>query len=400
VDVGSTFVAKVTTPTILWSPAETLSPRVQQLRDQFWDFYNRDYTNEARAFTTGTFWDQVYAPWDWTNAPEMMMFFMNLHEFAHRLPKVELHVHLEGSIRPATLLQLAQRNGARLPAQDVEGLRDFYRFRDFAHFVEVYVTITGCLRTPDDYRLIAYEFGSDCARQNIRYAEVTFTIATNVRLTGLPWQAILEGLNAGRAQARAEFGVEWGWVFDISRDNPETQAQVVEIALAARAKAEDGGLVALGLGGSEAEFPSELFEQTFMQARQASLPRVPHAGENAGPRSVWAALRLLYADRLGHGVRCVEDPALVEYLRERQVPLEVCPTSNVCLGVYPDYATHPLRRLWDAGLLVTVNSDDPPMFGADLNHEYSFLPEPDKAQLEVEFRAQFAQSRAGSISSQ
>jgi len=342
---------------------------------------------------------------------------MNPHEFARRLPKVELHVHLEGSIRPATLLQLAQRNGVRLPAQDEEGLRDFYRFRDFAHFIEVYVAITGCLRTPDDYRLIAYEFGSDCARQNIRYAEVTFTIATNTKYNGLRWQVILEGLNAGRAQARAEFGVDWGWVFDISRDDPGTQDRVIEIALAAR----DEGVVALGLGGSEAEFPSELFERTFARARQASLPRVPHTGEHAGPEDVWEALRLLYADRLGHGVRCVEDAALVEYLRERQVPLEVCPTSNVCLGVYPDYAMHPLRRLWDAGLFVTVNSDDPALFGTDLSHEYevlvdhfgfsadeleqvslnglhaSFLPEPDKTQLETEFLTQFAQLR-GEIS--
>ena len=329
------------------------------------------------------------------------------------MPKVELHVHLEGSIRPATLLQLARRNEVRLPVQDEAGLRDFYRFRDFAHFVAVYEMVIGCLRTPDDYRLVAYEFGSDCARQHIRYAEVTFTILSNRRHTGLPWQAILEGVNAGRAQARAEFGVDWGWVFDISRDFPETQDRVVEIALAAT----DSGVVALGLGGTEARFPAELFERAFERARQAGLPRVPHAGENGGPGSVWAALRRLHADRLGHGVRCVEDPVLVEHLRERQVPLEVCPTSNVCLGVYPDYAAHPLRRLCDAGLLVTVNSDDPALFGTDLDREYevlvdhfgfgadeleqvslngvraSFLPQADRARLEAEFRAQFARLR-------
>jgi len=343
---------------------------------------------------------------------------MNLHEFAHHMPKVELHVHLEGSIHPATLLRLARRNRVSLPAKNVDDLQDLYRFRDFAHFIEVYNIITGCLRTPDDYCLIAHEFGSDCARQNIRYAEVTFTIATNTKYNGLDWQTILEGLNAGRDQARAEFGVNWGWVFDICRgDNPETQDDVIEIALAAR----DQGVVALGLGGSEAGFPPELFVQAFTRARQAGLPRVPHAGEHASPGSIWTALHLLHADRLGHGVRCVEDPALVDYLRERQVPLEVCPTSNICLGVYLDYAAHPLRRLWDAGLLVTVNSDDPALFGADLNREYealvdhfgfsadeleqislnglqaSFLHEPDKAQLEAEFRAQFAQLRAGII---
>jgi len=339
---------------------------------------------------------------------------MDLHEFARRMPKAELHVHLEGSIRPATLLQLAPRNGVTLPAQDEAGLHEFYRFRDFAHFVQVYVTVTGCLRTPEDYHLIAYEFGSHAARQNVCYAEVTFTVATNVRLTGLPWQTILEGLNAGRAEARAEFGVDWRWVFDISRDNPETQEEVLEIALAAR----EQGVVALGLGGSEAQFGPELFVSTFARAREAGMACVPHAGEMAGPPSIWTALRELHADRIGHGVRCIEDLALVEYLRERQVPLEICPTSNVCLGVYPNYAAHPLRRLWEAGLCVTVSSDDPPMFDTDLNHEYevlvdrfhfsadeleqvslnglraSFLPAPKKAQIAAEFRAEFARLRS------
>jgi aminodeoxyfutalosine deaminase len=338
---------------------------------------------------------------------------VDAHEFARRMPKVELHVHLEGSIRPTTLLQLAERNGFDLPAKDVEGLQDFYRFRSFPHFIEVYVTITRCLQTQDDYRLIAYEFGADCARQNVRYAEVTFSIFTNVTYAGLPWQAIVEGLNAGRAQARAEFGVDWRWVFDIVRDVPDTQEQVTEIAIAA----QDQGVVALGLGGSETGFPPELFVESFERARQAGLHSVPHAGEIAGPESLWNALKLLRAERIGHGVRCVEDPVLVDYLREHQVPLEVCPTSNVCLGVFPSYEAHPLRQLWDEGLLVTANSDDPPLFNTDLNHEYevltdhfgftadeleqisvnglraSFLPQMEKAQLETEFRAEFARLR-------
>jgi aminodeoxyfutalosine deaminase len=337
------------------------------------------------------------------------------HAFARQMPKVELHVHLEGSIRPATLLQLAERNGVELPAQDVDRLQDFYRFRDFSHFIEVYMTITSCLRIPDDYRLIAYEFGADCARQNVRYAEVTFSIFTNVSYTGLSWQAILEGLNAGRAQARGKLGVDWCWVFDIVRDVPHTQEQVVEIALAA----QDQGVVALGLGGSEKGFPPELFVESFERARQAGLHSVPHAGEIAGSESIWNALRLLHAERIGHGVRCVEDPELVNYLRERQIPLEVCPTSNIRLGVFASYEAHPLRWLWDEGVFITVNSDDPPLFDTDLNHEYevlvdhfgftadelerislnalhaSFLPQAKKAQLESEFCAQFTRLRNG-----
>jgi adenosine deaminase len=338
---------------------------------------------------------------------------MNRHEFARRMPKTELHVHLEGAIRPTTLLRLAERNGIDLPAKDVEGLRDFYRYRDFEHFIQVYFTITGCMRTPQDYQLIAYEFGSDCARQNTLYAEPTFTIETNMRLTGLPWEDILAGLNAGREQARQEFGVEMCWIFDIVRNSPETQDMVLEIALAAR----DRGVVALGLGGSEDTYPPDLFVDTFERARLEGLPRVPHAGEHSGADSVWTALDQLHADRLEHGVRSIEDPVLVETLIERQVGLDICPTSNICLGVYPDFGSHPVRRLWEAGVLVTINSDDPPMFNTDLNQEYrilvdhfdfqvseleqislngvraSLMSDDQRVALEAEFKSQFARLR-------
>ncbi len=294
---------------------------------------------------------------------------MDLSIFAQRMPKAELHVHLEGSILPRTLLKLAQRNHVSLPAEDESGLSELYRFRDFNQFIEVYVMITSCLRTPDDYRLIAYEFGSECARQNIRYAEVTFSISTNMRLTGLTWQAILQGLNAGREQAHLDYGVRWQWVFDIVRDVPDTQKDVLEIALAGR----EMGVIALGLGGIENGFPPELFVETFKRAEKEHLHRVPHAGEISGPQSVWSAIKLLHAERIGHGVRSIEDSRLVEYLVANSIPLEICPTSNICLNVYPDYAHHPLRKLWEAGMMVTIGSDDPPLFGTDLNHEYQLL---------------------------
>jgi adenosine deaminase len=294
---------------------------------------------------------------------------MDLSVFTKRMPKVELHIHLEGSILPQTLLKLAQRNHLPLPWNDEAGVTKLYQFRNFDQFLENYLMITGCLRTPGDYQLIAYEHGCECARQNIRYSEVTFTILTNTQLTGLSWQEILQGLNAGREQAQREFGIRWQWVFDIVRNQPDTQSQVLDISLAARPM----GVVALGLGGSEEGFPPELFADTFQRAAQAGLHCVPHAGEIAGPESVWSALRLLHAERIGHGVRSIEDPALVKYLHENSVPLEICPTSNVCLKVYPDYAHHPLRRLWEAGLLVTIGSDDPPMFGTNLSQEYQVL---------------------------
>lgn len=325
------------------------------------------------------------------------------------MPKAELHVHLEGSILPRTLLKLAQRNHVNLPAEDEAGIAELYRFRDFDQFLETYLMITQCLRTVEDYRLIAYEYGGECARQNIRYAEVTFTILTNMELTGLAWQEILEGLNAGRDQAHSDFGVWWQWVFDIVRNVPDTQSKVLDIALAAR----EMGVVALGLGGLEAGFPPELFMDTFRCAKREHLHRVPHAGEISGPQSVWSAIKLLHAERIGHGVRSIEDPNLVEYLCSNTIPLEICPSSNIRLKVYPDYAHHPLRKLWDAGVFLTIGSDDPPMFGTDLTNEYqvllkafnftqteleqislnaiiaSFLSQREKRKLEQEFQDEF-----------
>jgi aminodeoxyfutalosine deaminase len=334
---------------------------------------------------------------------------MNVRDFVAAMPKVELHVHLEGSIRPATLLTLAQRNGVTLPADDVEGLRAFYRFTDFDHFIQVYIAISRCLKTPADYSLIAYEFGADMARQNIRYAEATFSLQTHVGNTGLPFDEILAGLNDGRALAREAFSVEFAWVLDIVRDNPESSDQVAACA----ASSKNQGVVALGLGGTERGHPPQEFAGAFSLAREAGLRSVPHAGETAGPESVWGALQALGADRIGHGVRSIEDPALMAYLAERQVPLEVCPTSNICLGVYPSYGQHPFRALWEQGLYLTINSDDPPMFNTDLIGEYlvlhehmgfgiadletlslnalraSFLPTAQKQQMAEAFRREF-----------
>jgi aminodeoxyfutalosine deaminase len=339
---------------------------------------------------------------------------MHLHAFIREMPKAELHVHLEGSIRPATLLALAEQNDVALPVSNPEGLQEFYRFTDFDHFIRVYIFISSCLRTVADYDLIAYEFGADMARQNIRYAEVTFTPHTHVVNTGLPFDDILAGLNEGRIRAQNEFGVEFRWVLDIVRDDPDSRHQVAAWA----ARASDRGVVGLGLGGTEKGHPPEWFADAFAVARDAGLHSVPHAGEVAGPESVWGAIHALGAERIGHGVRSTEEPSLVEYLRQQQLPLDICPTSNLCLGVYPSYQEHPIRWLWEQGIFITVNSDDPPMFNTDLVNEYqtlvdqmgfaaaelerlsinavraSFLPEDRKADLEKSFLSEFAQLRA------
>ena len=207
------------------------------------------------------------------------------------------------------------------------------------------------------------------ARQNIRYAEVTWTPYTHVyQYSDIPWQDLLAAIESGRAQARRDFGVDMRWIPDISRCFTDTADPVVNWLLSDEARA--AGVVALGLGGPEVGYPPELFENAFDKALAGGLHSNPHAGETVGPESVWGAIRALKAERIGHGVRSIEDPALIAYLVEHQVPLEVNPTSNLCLRVYPSYHDHPLRRLMEAGVYVTVNSDDPVLFNTTLNDEY------------------------------
>jgi adenosine deaminase len=297
---------------------------------------------------------------------------MSLETFIRAMPKVELHVHLEGSIRPRTLLKLARRNNITLPARTLDELRAFYHFTDFAHFIRVYATIINCLQTPDDFALIAEEFGATMAEQQIRYAEITWSPVTHVGRLGIPFAELLRGVNRGRAAAKDKYGVEMRWIIDIVRNLHAKGFDGMETAeMAVQGHAH--GVVGLGLGGMEQGFPPELFTTAFTHARAHGLHSIPHAGEVDGPTSIWGALRDLKAERIGHGIRAIEDPELVEYLRVYQIPLEVCPTSNICTGVVADLGSHPIRQLYAAGVYITVNSDDPPMFNTTLTDEYLML---------------------------
>lgn len=340
-------------------------------------------------------------------------------------PKAELHVHLEGAIRPGTLLELARRNKVRLPASNEQELQRWFTFRDFPHFVEIYGTISSCLKTAEDYELIAYEFGAEMARQHIYYAEVTFSVSMHGCGLGISHDTYFSGLSRGRERARQDFGVEMNWVFDIIRDvKDEAQRRkwadyTTQVAIECRHE----GVVALGLGGNEEGCPPEPFAPWFEQALAAGLHSVPHAGECGGPSSVWGALRTLSAERIGHGVRSIEDPELVSYLASQHIPLEVCPGSNICLGVYPDFAVHPLPLLYAAGVPCSINSDDPPLFNTSLNQDvarlhsvfhfdldtidelllngvrHSFLPPERKQALEAKFRVEMARLRSEIYSS-
>jgi adenosine deaminase len=293
-----------------------------------------------------------------------------LQSYLRAMPKVELHVHLEGAIQPETLLTLARRNKVELPAGDIEGLRRWYAFRDFGHFIEIYKTIGRCLRTAEDIELITREFLAGQAAQNIRHTEATYTAYSQYTANRIPFEDQLEAIHRARAWAEETHGVTLTLTLDISREiAPEEGMVTAEWAVSGMGR----GVTALGLGGPEAGNPPEKFLDAFALARQAGLASVPHAGEVAGPESIRDALELLDAVRIGHGVRCLEDPEVVAILRERQIPLEVCPTSNIRLKVFPSLPEHPLPRLLEEGLYVTVNSDDPPMFNTTLTDEYLLL---------------------------
>ncbi len=293
---------------------------------------------------------------------------MDLERLIRALPKAELHVHLEGSLLPELALRLAERRGVRLPGDErgVEGLRGAYQFRNFTDFLKVYVAISRTLEQHEDFCDAVVGVAANLAEQNVRYAEMTFTPMTHVS-RGINADAMLAGLAEGRERARREHGVELAWVFDIVRSLPEQAEPTLDLALRAR----DQGVVALGVGGPEgARWPNEPLAPSFARARAEGLHRVPHAGEQAGPASLRSTLDLFAPDRIGHGIRCIEDPELVAELRDRQIPLEVCLTSNLALGVATSMATHPLPALRAAGILLSLGSDDPPLFGTSLVDEY------------------------------
>lgn len=280
---------------------------------------------------------------------------------------VELHVHLEGAIQPDTLLLLARRNQVDLPTTTADGLRAWYTFRDFAQFVGVYLTISSCLCTPDDIELVARAFLAQQATQHIVYSEVTYTAFTHYHFRHIPFREQLAALNRARRWAEAELGTTMRYILDIPRAiSPEDGLLVANWAIEGMSE----GVVALGLAGPELAFPAARFREAFARARAAGLACVPHAGEMAGPESIREVLSLCPVARIGHGVRCLEDAALVAELRERQIPLEVCPTSNVHLGVVPSLKAHPLPQMLDAGLCVTLNTDDPALFQTTLADEY------------------------------
>ena len=288
-------------------------------------------------------------------------------------PKIELHVHLEATVRPARLLEIARRNDVRLPAKTEAGLARFCRFTDFDHFIRVWIKTTQALRRERDFHQVVVDYAADLAAQGCFYAEALFS-PSEPMVRGTPWQESFEGYCGGADEAREVHGVDIRFTPDITRDFPvEIAEQLVrlggEVSRARRGRASASG-------GSEHRYPPELFARPFALAREGGLKAAPHAGEVAGPASVRGALDVLHADRLRHGVRAVEDPALLAEIAARGVVCDVTPTSNVLLGVVPSLAEHPLPRMLAAGVRCSISSDDPVLMGTSLSRDCAAAVEP------------------------
>jgi aminodeoxyfutalosine deaminase len=293
----------------------------------------------------------------------------DLHSFVAGLPKAELHVHHVGSASPRIVAELAARHPDSQVPTDPEALADYFTFTDFAHFIQVYLSVVDLVRTPEDVRLLTYEVARDMARQQVRYAELTVTPYSSVR-RGMDEKAFMEAIEDARRSAEADFGTVLRWCFDIPGEAGLESAEVTA-RLATDDAVRPEGLISFGLGGPEIGVPRPQFKPYFDRARAAGLHSVPHAGETTGPQTVWDALRDLGAERIGHGTSSARDPRLLEHLAEHRIALEVCPTSNIATRAVRTLEEHPIREFVKAGVLVTVNSDDPPMFGTDLNNEYA-----------------------------
>ena len=286
------------------------------------------------------------------------------------MPKTEIHIHLEGATSAETYFEIAHRNGVELPANELPQWKEFFHFRDFNHFIEVYVTSTKMLRTAADYELLVRRFAAQQSALNVQYTEafVSCSLVPPGAASGDFLDALRRGVQAGERESRVRIAL----IADISRELPDSRHRVVQLAIEGYKR---GAFIGLGLGGPEVGFPAEMFADAYAAARQAGLHVVAHAGETGGAKSVRGALDALHAERIGHGVQSLEDAGLMERLRRDGTPLEVCPQSNYRLGIVKPGEPHPIRGLFDAGVHCTVNSDDPAMFETDINREYVTLAE-------------------------
>jgi len=286
------------------------------------------------------------------------------------LPKAELHLHIEGTLEPDMVFALAEKNGVSLPYNSIDDLKSRYSFTDLQSFLDLYYACMSVLRTEDDFADLASAYLARAWAQGVRHAELFFDPQAHTS-RGVPIDAVIDGLQRGLAEAHQQWGMTGGLILCFLRHLPASEAMDTLESVAHRS----GDLLGVGLDSAEVGFPPHLFAEVFTRARELGLHTVAHAGEEGPPEYVWEALRSLQVERIDHGVRSLEDPELVAHLRDRRVPLTVCPLSNVRLGGVASIELHRLRDMLDAGLVVTINSDDPAYFGGYIADNYRAVEE-------------------------
>lgn len=287
-------------------------------------------------------------------------------DWCRRLPKVELHLHLEGAIPIPALWELVQKYGGDPRVTDEEALREYFKFRDFPHFLELWVWKNSFIREYEDFTFLSAAVATQLKEENIRYVEAFFS-PVRFKQEGLETGRLLESVRAGLDSVK---GIEVALIPDLVRDfGPVTASEVLDEV----SELHSLGVIGIGIGGAEHNHPPELFTKVYQTARERGLHTTIHAGEAAGADSVWAAINSLEVDRIGHGTRSIEDEKLMKHLADTQLPIEMCPLSNVATGVVSSLANHPIRQFFDKGVMVTVNSDDPAMFGNSLSQDYAGL---------------------------
>jgi adenosine deaminase len=284
------------------------------------------------------------------------------------MPKIELHVHIEGATSPQTYFSLAEKNQVKLPCDNLSEWERYFDFKNFEHFINVYGMAISTIKKPEDLSLIIENFYKYQEQNNIIYSEAF--LSASFLVENFRNQEIIEAIQFGIQQGESKYKTKINLIPDISRHLPESQKKVLKLSIEGYKK---GIFIGLGLGGMEINYPTNLFADTFAKAKKVGLRVVAHAGEAVGSESIWGAINDLEVERIGHGIRSIDDEKLIRYLRDNKIPIEVSPTSNYHLGVVNLSEKHPIRKMVDFGLLCTINTDDPAMFSTNLSSEFELL---------------------------
>jgi len=290
---------------------------------------------------------------------------MEIEQLIKKLPKVEQHIHIVGSIRPETLLWLAEEGSLDKPFKTPTDAQRFFQYKSFPQFIDVYCTVVDCITKESQFERITYEMLESDAKCNVKYVEASFSAPDHV-LRGLDYGKMLDAINRGINRARMDFGIECNVRVDLVRNyGPERGMEVLDWI-----KSKNDNIMSIDLGGSEERFPAKPYKSVYQRARNMGLHLVAHAGEAACAESIWQAVDELGVEHIGHGVTAINEPELLEHLKKRSITIETCPTSNLRTRVVRTLKSHPIKAFYDLGLTVTVNTDDPSMFGTDMNNEY------------------------------